>query len=357
MHYRHLSGPQKLSRETQAIGSVLPGLVVNLELKSRKLNPDKMPPEPEPFLSVYGGMICSKRNILVISGPSKSGKSAVGSAIIGGAMTSDRNAHTLGLTVAPNTSGKGIIYVDTEQSWFNFNRNGRNAVRRALLRDFPSYYHAYWLKGLVPKQKLQHTWEACRMHAEDHGGLHALFVDGIGDYVMSVNNEEVCGFVVDEFSRMSEEFDCPVITVLHKNPGSDKQRGWLGTILQMKAEAIISVDFNKKTATSTISYDFLRNAGFVPEIKFRWDDQARYHRFESYDERTKALADQFTSGDSGVLARIFTYCDQDEMPIESFKPFYEAATGRADGFQSFYDRCFEKGFISVNGSKIQLISI
>lgn len=67
------------------------------------------------------------------------------------------------------------------------------------------------------------------------------------------------------------------MTVLHFNPGSEKERGHLGSQLQRKSESVLSVTKQPETQESRIQGRFLRNAGEIPEITFQYDKVRGYH--------------------------------------------------------------------------------
>jgi hypothetical protein len=77
--------------------------------------------------------------------------------------------------------------------------------------------------------------------AEACGGIYCVLLDGVGDLVLDVNDiAETQNFVI-ELHALAIRYDCPIIGVLHENPGdkTEKQRGHLGSQLERKAESNI----------------------------------------------------------------------------------------------------------------------
>jgi len=247
-------------------------------LKERRAEWDHPIPEPPAVISIQDGTISTAGNITVITGPSKSGKSGVMSGIMAGFMASEFvPVDTLGLDVVRNAAGFACVYIDTEQSRYNFDRNYRSTVRRAQLQKAPPWFEAYWLRGMMPDELLESTQMIAEYCKEKHGGICAFIIDGIGDYVMSVNDDVESNRIVEEFAILGEAHKCPVVTVLHFNPGTTKERGHIGSQLQRKAESILSVKKDPETEVSTISYKELRNAGRLQDIQFEWSDASKMH--------------------------------------------------------------------------------
>lgn len=291
-------------REEIAIAEVKPEQVVKL-LSERMADWSKPVPEPDSIISIQGEIISTAGNITVISGMSKTGKSAVGTGIMAGTFSKNEDSDTLGFDVMQNGSGKALIYIDTEQSRYNFDRNYRNVTKRAQENTSPDWFRGYWLKGLKPKTLIQYTWQICTFYAEKHAGIHMIFIDGIGDYVLSVNNEEASSEIVEEFGKLAEQFNCPLLTVLHQNYGSDKQRGHLGSQLRRKCESILTVSKNNETHESEISYPLLRNAGIVPKIHFKFDSDKGYHSFSRFEEVIQPDQSYINRKDQEIALQVF----------------------------------------------------
>lgn len=237
--------------------------------------------KPTPLVSVKGEIICTAGNLTVITGQSKTGKSGVSNGIVAGTLARKGiKCDTLGFDVEANLDRKLVLTIDTEQSRYNWDKNFRNVVERAYLSDSPEWFKSLHLKSLSVKEKLQTTWEALKYYSNKFGGVHFIQVDGIGDYVNDANDQTESSLMVHEFEKMAEEFDCPLITVLHTNYGSEKQRGALGSIIRRKVESSIMI--KKENGISTVTYDLLRNAFEVPSIEFGYDKMKGYHTFQNY---------------------------------------------------------------------------
>lgn len=260
------------------------------ELSQRLADWNNPVEEPPAIISIQGGTISTAGNITVLAGASKSGKSGVLNAIKAGTMApKSLIVDTLGIDVMRNEEGLALIHIDTEQSRYNFDRNYRRVVSRAGLSEPPQWFKAYWLQGMSPSELVIATAEIARREAEIFGGVFMFVIDGIGDYVQSVNDDIESNEIVKSFMKLAEDHHCPMLTVLHFNPGSNKERGHIGSQLQRKAESIIKVTKGDNDV-STIGYKELRNAGRLTEMEFEWCDRKKMH--VSLGEKPKPLSKQ-----------------------------------------------------------------
>ncbi len=79
-----------------------------------------------------------------------------------------------------------------------------------------------------------------RSAARRHGGIFTLILDGVADFVPSVNDEVACNAFISWLRSISVEFNTPILCVIHSNEGiksGDDGRGWLGKELTRKAES------------------------------------------------------------------------------------------------------------------------
>lgn len=82
-----------------------------------------------------------------------------------------------------------------------------------------------------------------------------VFVDGIRDLVQSVNEEQECYDLINEFMSITAEHHCSIWSVLHVNPNSDKMRGHLGTELGNKVTDVFNVKKEKDKNTGNITFN------------------------------------------------------------------------------------------------------
>lgn len=253
------------------------------KLKSLEADWNNPAKKPVPVVSVKGNIISTAGNITLYSGHSKVGKSGAITAIKAGSMPlTGLKIDTLGFDVVPNTEGKLFLSIDTEQSWYNFDKNFRDSVNRSGQSSAPEWFKSVWLKNEPTKKLIEYTWKALEIYDKEFGGVYHIVIDGIGDYVLSANDDAESRTIVTEFTQMAEKYKCPLSTMLHLNPGSEKQRGHLGTFLQHKSESVLTI--TRQSDVSQIHFQLLRNGGDAPDILFKYDKSKGYHVFQGYGD-------------------------------------------------------------------------
>lgn len=125
--------------------------------------------------------------------------------------------------------------------------------------------------------------------------LVAVIIDGVADLVLDVNSAEECNGIVAELHMLAIKHDCPIINVIHKNPGSEKTRGHLGSQLERKAETNLSLD--KEDGVTVVWSTRQRRAPIDKKTgpRFTWSDQLKMHvtvpAAEFQSAKPRALAD------------------------------------------------------------------
>jgi len=249
-------------------------------LENRAFDDANPPVEPVPRLLVASVSAATPGNIATITAQAKVGKSA----LIGAAMTAIICAEnqidgvdTLGFTAdAPN--GRALIHLDTEQSRYDADQLVRRALKRAGVAKCPRWLKSYSLAGFEPAV-LRRKLAALLEWYSDRRGLFAVIIDGVADMVLDVNDARECNGLVTELHNLAIRFDCPVLVVVHENPGADsgKARGHLGSQLERKAESNLRL---KKVDGATVVFsEKMRRAPIFEKDgpRFAWSDQAGMH--------------------------------------------------------------------------------
>lgn len=246
-------------------------------LRARAFDPSKTPPPIRPIYTLGGVVIATPGNLVAITAQAKVGKSALVSALTAAAMVPEgAEADTLS-AVGFNAAGKGLLYFDTEQSPDDFWHAVARAKRRAQVDTLPEWIHAYTVADLPAQITRKAVAVAMADAAEQHGGLHSVILDGVADLVLDVNDAEECNGIVAELHSLAIRYDCTIICVIHKNPGSEKVRGHLGSQIERKAETNLSLD--KEDEVTVVWSAKQRRAPIDKKTgpRFRWDDELRMH--------------------------------------------------------------------------------
>lgn len=236
-------------------------------------------PQPLPVITIEGEIISTAGALTVISGPSKSGKTGSTQVLLAGAISPDGNINDKfdGLEVEPNINGFAVPHIDTEQSRWKHQRNVKSILSRANFKTCPDHFLSYNLRQLSISEYEEVTSGICETAYKKFGGIYMIVIDGIADYIQDVNDAQESNAIVKFFEELAIKYSCPVLTVVHTNPGSDKERGHLGSQCQRKAESVLTVKC--ENGTSTIEPKFLRNAGMnnIPLIQYEYDPGKGYH--------------------------------------------------------------------------------
>ncbi len=261
-------------------------------LQSRAFDARRRPDAPEPIFTLGGKTIATPGNIQVLTGREKAGKSRILSAML--ASTFGAMGDTLCFK-ADNRHGKQLVYLDCEQSEFDFDRLIRGALRRAKIEEPPSWFSAYHFTGMTPEEIRLHVRRFLR-DAESGRGTFAIVIDGFADMVRSPNDEEETFELVRELHELAIRHKTAIMGVLHQNPGTEKGRGHLGSQLQRKAETVIQLDREGETIFCHTSHArgapiFRGNA-----LRFGWDDDIKdFSTMSSVAEvKLEQKADQMT---------------------------------------------------------------
>jgi hypothetical protein len=246
-------------------------------LRARAFDPTRVPPPVRPVYTLGGVVICTPGNLCAITAQAKVGKSALVSALTAAAMTDpESEADTLS-AVGFNAEGKGLLYFDTEQSPDDFWHAVNRAKRRARVDEKPEWLRAYTVADLPAPIARKSILIDMADAAEIHGGIHSVIIDGVADLVLDVNDAEECNSLVAELHSAAIRYDCSIICVIHKNPGSEKVRGHLGSQIERKAETNLSLE--KEEELTVIWSNKQRRAPIDKKTgpRFRWDDELKMH--------------------------------------------------------------------------------
>lgn len=302
-----LVGP--LDQYQRSAASVLETLMPRRAGAGRTIAPSK------PTFYLKGVPVFTRGNIGVVTAFMKEGKSGVIGAAAGAAMAGNsRQGDTLGFT-ADNADGHAVLHLDTEQCAEDHEKLFNTARRRAGDCDAPPWFYSYGVKGIEPKQLLWMLDRLLREVNRIHGGVYAVFLDGIADFVLDANDPKECNPVVTKLESIATEYDCSVVVVLHLNPSPTKQptksRGHLGSQLERKCEVDLRLTKDADGIT-TIYTACARRAPILEKdgLRFSWDHQANMHtalagtaqqtRDSEKSERLREVAAEVWDADGGL---------------------------------------------------------
>jgi hypothetical protein len=250
-------------------------------LAERVFNHAEPPEKPIPIFSLSTIPICTAGNISNIQAPPKAGKSAVLESMIATSIKLSWQASDTLSFSAENPENKALIHFDTEQSRYDADSLIRRAMRRADITEPPEWFESYSVGDLDIDERRDCLRYTMQKSAEQHGGIFAVMIDGIGDLCNDPNDSEESFALVGELRTLAIKYDCTILTVLHENPGSEagKTRGHLGSQLERKAETNLRLAKDKGGIT-TIWSERARHGHFPKESGtcFAWNQEHKMHR-------------------------------------------------------------------------------
>ena len=222
-------------------------------LKSCELDFNNPPPVAQMIVSVNGVPLGTQGNLLCITGGEGTGKSNYVAALIAGAVKSEVQLY----------------------------KNVSTLLRRCGRDTMPEWFKAYCLTGMSRKERLKSIVLSMDKFHYQYGGIHLVVIDGIADLIRCANDEAESIAVVEELYRLAGIYNTCIVTVLHFIPNGLKLRGHLGSELQRKAAAILSIEKDTKPAVSVVKALKVRDGSplDVPLMQFAWDKEKAMHAY------------------------------------------------------------------------------
>lgn len=249
-------------------------------LKSCEIDFNNPPAKAEEVISAGDVPLGTQGNILCITGGEGTGKSNYVAALIAGSIIKDnRTIDTLGVNVRDNSDGKAVLLYDTEQSEVQLFKNVSNLLKRAKLNEKPEELRAFSLTGMSRKERLQAIVQSMDKYHYEYEGIRLVVIDGIADLVSSANDEVESIRIMDELYRLAGIYRTCIVCVLHYVPNGLKLRGHLGSELQRKAAAILSIELDTEPSISVVKALKVRDGSplDVPLMQFSWDKELGMH--------------------------------------------------------------------------------
>lgn len=294
-------------------------------LKSCEVDFNNPPPVAQMIVSVNDVPLGTQGNILCITGGEGTGKSNYVTALIAGAIGhpdngKDKVIDTLGVSVCENSKRKAILFYDTEQSEVQTYKNITNLLRRCGRETIPEYLKAYCLTGMSRKERLQAIIQSMDKFHYQYRGIHMVVIDGIADLIKGANDETESIAVVEELYRLAGIYNTCIVTILHFIPSGLKLRGHLGSELQRKAAAILSIEKDTEPSVSVVKALKVRDGSplDVPIMQFAWNKDAGMHVYlgeKPKEEKEKRKEDELVAVARDIFGRqnFITYVDLAEQ--------------------------------------------
>ena len=285
-------------------------------LKPCEIDFGNPPVKSEMIISINGVAIGTQGNLLGITGGEGTGKSNYVGSLIAGIIREQDMIDTLGTSILANTENKAVLLYDTEQSEVQLYKNISNILKRSKQHSMPSCFKAYSLTSMSRKERLQAIIQSMDKFYYQFGGIAVVAIDGIADLVRCANDEAESVAVIDELYRLAGIYKTCIAGVLHFVPNGLKLRGHLGSELQRKAAAILSIERDDDPLVSVVKALKVRDGSplDVPLIQFAWDKKAGMHTYigeKTKEEKEKRKRNELVSVARSIFSkqRYCTYVD------------------------------------------------
>ena len=246
-------------------------------LKSCEIDYDHPPQQAVSIITAGDVPLGTEENILCITGGEGTGKSNYTAALVAGAVQErETDADLLGVRVEPNRKGRAVLLYDTEQSEQQLYKNTGRMLRRAGREKMPEFLHVYCLTGMSRGERLTAIMQSMDKYHYLHGGIHLVVIDGVADLIRCANDEGESVALIDEIYRLAGIYRTCIAAVVHFVPNGLKLRGHLGSELQRKSAAILSIEKDENPEISVVKALKVRDGSplDVPLMQFQWDKQA-----------------------------------------------------------------------------------
>ncbi len=290
-------------------------------LSSCEIDYSNPPKRAEELVSVANVPLGTQGNLLGITGGEGTGKSSFVASLLSGAICSgSENIDTLGTTVLKNINHKAVLLYDTEQSEVQLYKNISNLLRRANMESTPEEFKSFSLTALSRKERMKAIIQSMDRYYYEFDGIHLVVIDGIADLVRCANDEGESIAVIEELYRLAGIYNTCIVCVLHYVPNGLKLRGHLGSEVQRKAAAILSIEKDKDPAISVIKALKVRDGSAldVPLMQFSWSKEQNMHTYignKSEQARIKRKRHDLSKLSEEVFSQVahITYGDLCQM--------------------------------------------
>ena len=212
---------------------------------------------PIPFGS-YGDFSC-------IVGASKSKKTFFKSMIEAGYIGGKSNIYNPSIQ-GHDSKDKFVISFDTEQSQYHTQRVQRRVLE--LVGANYELYKTFSLRAYSPKERFDFIdWIVFESDFKDNIGL--MSIDGYVDLVTDFNSLEQSTGLTEKLLQWTAKGKMHCTGILHKNFGTAKPVGHVGSSVLKKAETVVFIEKDEERTIAKCEYS--RNQSFE-DITFQVDN-------------------------------------------------------------------------------------
>lgn len=179
-------------------------------------------------------------------------KSAINAAYIGG-----NSNHYFPDLLGHENNNKFVFDLDTEQSSYHTQKVAQRTCN--MVGFISEFYKPFSLREHDPNVRFEFI-EWLMLESEFRNDIGLVAIDGVADLMENVNDLENSNKIVQSLMRWTTLSNSHIITILHRNHGSDKPAGHLGSAIMKKAETVAFVE--RSDSIVKVTPDYTRNIAF-----------------------------------------------------------------------------------------------
>lgn len=218
-------------------------------------------------LKIREKIIGTLQNFVIFSGLPKASKSTFLAATVASSFTP---YDVFSIKVTPPELRKKILFVDTESSAFDFQRQMEKIRKHTNQTELPRNLAAISVREDEPGT----IFQLIEWYLSTNPDCAIIFLDGVLDVCWNYNDERESRIVINWFKRITKRYDCLIVGVIHLSKGTGTTLGHLGSLADRYAQSTVEIVRNIETKQFVLKPKFLRSSDdFDPvAIQFITDD-------------------------------------------------------------------------------------
>lgn len=240
--------------------------------------------QPPPIVTIGGKIIATPGNFITINGLPKSRKTTFAFFCIAAAL---RRTPLFDISVNLNADEK-IILIDTEQGIHDFSKQIKTLKYLCKAKKLPAQFDAYLFRKYEPNVILTSIYELMQAQRPK-----ILIIDNLTELVINPNDMTESKGVIQFLKRITSEFDCVVICLLHLAKSNLQSLGNLGSYADRGAQSVLKVTLDKDTHASTLEPTLMRSDLYFNPVTIVWDEENKEYTQTDAPEEKKPGRSKF----------------------------------------------------------------
>ena len=224
---------------------------------------DKFIEQPLPTITIGGKIVGVLNSFISICGLPKSRKTTFMNYFIASSLS---GLEFMSIKVNCEPFDKIIIF-DTEQSIYDFSRQIKHLKYLLKTEHLPVNLEAYLFRQYEPEIILNSIYLIMQEKKPK-----IIFIDNITELVLNFNDPVESKRLVQFLKKITAEFNCTIITLLHLGKGNLQSLGNLGSMTDRSSNSVLRVVYDKETQSSTLEANMLRSDSLFNPITIVWSE-------------------------------------------------------------------------------------